>query len=175
MHFTVMIRLVTVMIRLVTILLLTICAFCSQTVAVPADEIRFQRDIAPILEKRCWSCHGAEEQESGLRLDRRASMLRGGDYGLPALVPGSPGKSYLIDAVKHLDPDLKMPPDEDRIPEKEIDLLSRWIRQGAVWPGQMAAVAREKSDHWSFQPIRRPAVPEVAAHKKSVSTNCAVQ
>ncbi len=64
--------------------------FLIQSVAYGAEEIDFQRDIAPILEERCWSCHGEDEQESGLRLDRRASMLRGGDYGLPSVVPGKP-------------------------------------------------------------------------------------
>jgi hypothetical protein len=128
-----------------------------------ADDVDFKRDVAPILEGRCWSCHGEDEQESGLRLDLRATMLRGGDSGLSAVVPGKPEKSYLIDVVKHLDPDVKMPPDEDRIPAKEIDLLARWIKEGAVWPGQMQAVVEEKSDHWSFQAVVRPAVPKLAS------------
>lgn len=132
-----------------------------------AAEIDFQRDVAPILEDRCISCHGEDEQESGLRLDRRANMLRGGDSGLAAVVPGKPESSYLIEAVKHLDPDVKMPPDEDKIPAREIELLERWIKAGAVWPGQMDAVVEEKSDHWSFQPIVRPDIPDV----NSATTN----
>ncbi len=144
-------------------LLVAACSVCFSALAASAGEVDFKRDIAPILEERCWYCHGEDEQESGLRLDLRANMLRGGDSGLSAVVPGKPDKSYLIDVVKHLDPDLKMPPDEDKIPAKEIDLLTRWIKDGAVWPGQMAAVAEEKSDHWSFQPIVRPPVPEPKA------------
>jgi hypothetical protein len=145
-------------------LLLVLCLSgitSSGPAAVMADEVDFQRQIAPILEEHCWHCHGEEEQESGLRLDRRASMLRGGDYGLPAVVPGKPEKSYLIEVVKHLDPDLKVPPDEDKLPAKQIDLLTRWIKEGATWPGQMDAVAEEKSDHWSFRPIVRPEVPGI--------------
>jgi hypothetical protein len=125
-----------------------------------AKDIDFTRDIAPILEERCWYCHGEEEQESGLRLDRRANMLRGGDSGSAAIVPGKPEKSYLIDVVNHLDPEVKMPPDEDKIPSEEIELLTRWIKEGAAWPGQMDAVAVEKSDHWSFRPVVRPVVPK---------------
>ncbi|MEM1070361.1 MAG: c-type cytochrome domain-containing protein, partial [Planctomycetota bacterium] len=102
-----------------------------------AAEIDFESQIAPIFEERCWFCHGEDEQESGLRLDLRAHMLKGGDSGLAAIVPGKPEKSYLIDVVKHLDPDAKMPPDEDQIPKAEIQLLENWIQQGAVWPGQM--------------------------------------
>ncbi len=126
-----------------------------------ADEIDFEQDIAPILEERCWHCHGEDEAESGLRLDLRSRMLRGGDSGLPAIVPGHPEKSYLIDVISHRDPDVKMPPDEDRMPDAEISLLTRWIKAGAVWPGQMADAPVEVSDHWAFQPVTRPAIPNI--------------
>ncbi len=124
-----------------------------------ADEIDFQRDIAPILEERCWYCHGEDEQESGLRLDLRAHMIRGGDSGVSAVVPGKPEQSYLVEVINHVDKERAMPPDEDKLPAKEIELLTRWIQEGADWPGQMSEVAEEKSDHWSFQPVQRPEVP----------------
>ncbi|GAB5405255.1 MAG: PSD1 and planctomycete cytochrome C domain-containing protein [Aureliella sp.] len=105
-------------------------------------------------------CHGPDDQESGLRLDLRSGMLKGGDSGLPAVVPENAQASYLIEVVKHLDPDVKMPPDEDQIPPEEIALLEQWIAQGAVVPGQMD-VNEEKlvSDHWAFQPVLRPELP----------------
>ena len=124
-----------------------------------AKEIDFERDIAPILEERCWFCHGEDEQESNLRLDFRHRMLKGGDSGLSAVVPGRPEKSYLIEVVSHDDAEMRMPPDEEKIPAKEMTLLTEWIKQGAIWLGQMDAVAEEKSDHWSFQPVVRPEVP----------------
>ena len=58
-----------------------------------ADDVLYERDVAPILEQNCLHCHGEDEQESGLRLDQRASLLRGGDSGLAALVPGNPKNS----------------------------------------------------------------------------------
>ncbi|MEQ8836707.1 MAG: PSD1 and planctomycete cytochrome C domain-containing protein [Lacipirellulaceae bacterium] len=137
-------------------------ALLAPRVRSAAEEVDFLTDIAPILETRCWYCHGEDEQESGLRLDRRVNMLTGGDSGLAAIVPGEPEKSYLIELINHVDPDMEMPPDDDKLPEEEIELLTRWIREGAVWPGQMEAVKREKSDHWSFQPVVRPAVPKKA-------------
>ena len=137
----------------------TISALAFSTSAARSADIDFKRDIAPILENRCWGCHGEDEQESGLRLDQRAFMLKGGDSGLAAIVPGKPDKSYLIEVVRHLDPDVKMPPDEDPLPPKQIELLANWAREGAVWPGQMQEVAPEKSDHWSFQPVKRPPLP----------------
>lgn len=124
-----------------------------------AADIDFHRDIAPILEERCWSCHGEDAQESDLRLDRRPNMLRGGNSGLSAVVPGKPEKSYLIELINHDDKDRFMPPDEEKLPSNEIDLLTRWIKEGANWPGQMDAVLEEKSDHWAFQPVVRPDVP----------------
>lgn len=124
-----------------------------------AQDVDFQRDVAPILKERCIDCHGEDEQESGLRLDLRAQMVKGGDSGLAAIVPGHPEKSYLIDVVKHLDADVKMPPDEDRIPAAEIELLERWIKQGAVWPGQMDVSTEEDVDLWSFKPLVRPEIP----------------
>ncbi len=127
-----------------------------------ADQIDFERDIAPILEGRCWYCHGEDEQESDLRLDLRAKMLKGGNSGLSAVVPGKPEKSYLIELINHVDEDMAMPPDEDKIPAEEIDLLTRWIKEGAVWPGQMDTIDDdETSDHWSFQTVVRPDVPIV--------------
>lgn len=132
-----------------------------------AANVDFQKEIAPILEERCWFCHGEDEQESGLRLDRRPFMLKGGDSGLSAVVPGKPEKSYLIEVIRHLDPDVKMPPDEEPLPAKQIDLLARWIREGAVWPGQMQEVAREKTDHWSFQPVQRPDIPSPSTAENS--------
>ena len=129
---------------------------------VQAEAIDFDRDIAPIFEERCWHCHGEDEAESGLRLDRRSRVLRGGDSGLAAVVPGQPEQSYLLDVVKHLDPEMKMPPDEDRLAAEEIARLEAWIRQGAVWPGQMAEDVEDDVELWSFQPVVRPPVPAEA-------------
>lgn len=131
------------------------------TTSLFAEDIDFEKDIAPILEERCWYCHGEDEQESGLRLDLRPRMLRGGDSGLAALVPGQPDKSYLIEVINHVDKDMAMPPDEDKMPAAEIDLLTRWVKEGANWPGQMDAVLDESSDHWAFQPVKRAVVPDI--------------
>jgi len=126
--------------------------------------VDFGREIRPILEENCWHCHGPDEQESGLRLDKRAAMLAGGDYGLPAVVPGEPEKSYLLEVVNHVDPDMAMPPDEEILPQADRDLLSRWIAEGADWPGQMEddEQALSRDVPWSFQPVTRPAVPLTA-------------
>ena len=123
--------------------------------------VDFEKDIQPILEENCWHCHGEDEQESGLRLDNRAMMLRGGDYGLPTLVPGHPEKSYLIEVVEHRDPDMAMPTDGDKLPEQHLELLRQWITEGAQWPGQMNDEITFSEDEvpWSFHPVVRPPLP----------------
>tara|TARA_B100000945_G_scaffold314054_1_gene311070 strand:- start:799 stop:3549 length:2751 start_codon:yes stop_codon:yes gene_type:complete len=135
-------------------LTMSICLIC------PAQEVEFKRDIAPILENRCWDCHNAEAHEGELKLDTLRGMLKGGSSGIAAILPGKPEQSYLIDVVSHLDPNLKMPPEQDRIPAKEIELLKQWIKEGATWPGQQGIAAGIQSDHWSFQPVVRSEIPK---------------
>ena len=132
---------------------------CLSACGLAAESIDFESDVAPIFREHCWHCHGEDEQESGLRLDARQGMLRGGDSGLAAIVPGKPDKSYLIELVSHVDPDMTMPPDEDKIPAEQIATLVRWIAEGAKWPGQMGMVLEQESDHWAFQPVNRPPIP----------------
>src|SRR5215510_12677443 len=122
----------------------------------------FARDVQPLLESRCWSCHGPKLQLHGLRLDRRADALKGGGSGVPAIVPGKSAQSLLIKYVSGLDKDVIMPPAGDRLKSAEIDLLRAWIDGGAAWPGQDdAKPVQQRTDHWSFQPVSRPAVPAV--------------
>lgn len=129
--------------------------------AATADEIDFERDVLPIFKESCADCHGADEQESGFRVDSRVALLKGGDWGEPAVVPGDVEKSLLITAISYDDSSLEMPPDE-KLSDDKIALLKKWVSEGAHWPGQMEAkVVREKSNHWSFQPVVRPKVPSV--------------
>jgi cytochrome c553 len=127
--------------------------------------IDFAKDVLPILEDRCLKCHGPDKQKANLRLDRRAIMLKGGDSGLPSIVPGKPEKSFLIEVVKQLDPEMAMPPKGDPLTSEQVAALEKWIAEGAKWPGQMDAVAaKPTSDHWSLQPVKRPEIPAGKSH-----------
>ncbi|MFK7769052.1 MAG: PSD1 and planctomycete cytochrome C domain-containing protein [Mariniblastus sp.] len=137
------------------------CVSFSQVSISLSDEIDFERDIMPIFKESCVDCHGPEEQESGFRVDSRPALLLGGDYGEPAIVPGDIAKSLLITAVEYEDSDFEMPP-SGKLSDEKIQLLKQWVKEGAVWPGQMEAkIERKKSDHWSFQPVVRPDVPKI--------------
>lgn len=123
----------------------------------------FESDIQPIFEERCASCHGDRKQKGDVRIDRRADLLMGGESGIPSLVPGNPAESYLLEMLRDPDPEFRMPFEEDPLSEGQIALIEEWIAEGADWPGQMDAIADEgvETDHWSFQTVERPDVPDV--------------
>ncbi|MEC8043511.1 MAG: PSD1 and planctomycete cytochrome C domain-containing protein [Verrucomicrobiota bacterium] len=121
--------------------------------------INFKEDIFPILQDYCMDCHGPDKQKSGFRVDRRVHLLKGGDTGLPAVVPGDSEASYIIEVIKSSDPEIGMPPKGGKLFEDEVELLEQWIAAGANWPGQMDEKIEEGTDHWAFNSIKRPLVP----------------
>jgi ankyrin repeat protein len=94
-----------------------------------ADKVDFEKQIYPLLAERCFSCHGPDVQQSGLRLDKRQNAMRGGDYG-PVIIPGKSAESKLIRRVVNGDGAIQMPP-TGALSAAEIDLLRAWIDQGA--------------------------------------------
>jgi hypothetical protein len=127
-----------------------------------ARTVDFVRDVQPIIQRACLSCHGAQKQRGGLRLDDGEHALKGGNSGA-VLKPGHSAGSRLVQLVAGIDPDMKMPPGKGKeLSAAEVGLIRAWIDQGAVWPkGNSAATSTGKSSHWAFQPIRRPALPTV--------------
>jgi hypothetical protein len=126
----------------------------------------FEKKIRPLLVEHCYACHSkdAKKQRGGLLLDTRAGLRKGGETG-PAIVPGKPKESLLIKAVRHLDPELKMPRD-GKLSEAAIADLEQWIAMGAPDPrdddkGAKAIDWTSARRHWSFQPIREPDLPAV--------------
>ncbi len=129
----------------------------------------FENHVRPVLVERCIKCHGAKKSESELRLDSMAAVRKGGISG-PAVTPGKPDRSLLIQAVRRED-GLEMPPDE-KLDDQQIAALVRWVQDGAVWPDGAALgggsrplrggpLTDEERAFWSFQPIRDPTPPEV--------------
>jgi hypothetical protein len=122
----------------------------------------FEKHVRPVLSASCFPCHGAEKQRSGLRLDFREALLKGGDNG-PAVKPGDPEQSRLIRLIRR-EGEIKMPPKEKLAPE-DIEALTAWIKMGAPWPdstgGTSGRLADDRRLHWSFQPVKKPALPAV--------------
>ena len=123
--------------------------------AAPVD---FTRDIQPILQMSCLSCHGVEKQRSGFRLDQRHAALRGGEIG-KAILPGNSAESPLIRMVAGLEEGLEMPPEGERLSPEEIAKLRRWIDDGANWPADATGVEADPTDWWSLRPLAPPSVP----------------
>jgi hypothetical protein len=126
----------------------------------------FENKIRPILANSCYDCHTAAEM-GGLRVDSRERLLQGGKSG-PAVVPGDPDKSLLIQAVRQTG-DLKMPKGGKLKPE-EVQALADWVKAGAVWPETKAGAVQtapvkvitpEQRAFWSFRPLTDPTIPAV--------------
>jgi len=148
--------------RLVAVLTL-LSASAAFAEVRPDAAVTFERDVRPIFREHCFDCHGAEEEKQGgldLRLVRL--LFDGGDSG-PAIVASEPGESYLLERVRAGE----MPPGEAHLSAEQVETLERWIAAGAptarpepstIGPG--VGISPEERSFWSFQPVRRPEVPE---------------
>ncbi|MEO8351811.1 MAG: DUF1549 domain-containing protein, partial [Chthoniobacteraceae bacterium] len=132
----------------------TSLAFALATAAVAQGEINFAREIRPILSDHCFACHGPDsnKRKAKLRLDEKESALAPAKSGAIAIVPGDVEKSELLVRVSSEDPDDVMPPPKEHkaLTPAQVELLRRWIKEGAVWTG-----------HWAFQPVNPEIVPAV--------------
>jgi hypothetical protein len=124
--------------------------------------INFAQTVRPLFLHHCLRCHGPDRQKAGLRLDRKDLALHGGKSG-PLLVAGKSSASLLLRRLTATAPEERMPAGAEPLPPEEIELIRRWIDQGARWPDAMDGQA-SGSGHWSFQPIRAPAPPPVSRH-----------
>ena len=138
----------------------------------------FEKQVRPLLAEQCFKCHNDKKQKGGLRLDARALVLKGGDHG-PSVDLAAPDNSVLLKAVNYADSEMEMPP-SGKLPQAQIDVLTKWVKAGAPWPpGEGSAeVAKpaaghggeadrdsldpEKNrDYWAYKPPVRPAVPTI--------------
>ncbi len=131
----------------------------------PRESEFFEARIRPVLAEHCVGCHGPRKPKSGLRLDSRASLLKGGDAGA-VVTPGDPDDSPLVEAIRYDGP-IQMPP-KGKLPPQAIADLETWIRMGLPWPDTSSIPVVGPSDsessareHWAFQPVKTPRLPEV--------------
>ena len=134
--------------------------------ADPGTEF-FERKIRPLLVANCFECHSSRQKKpkGGLNLETKAGWQKGGESG-PAIVPGKPGESRLLAAVRYSKPGLKMPPRGRLAPELIAD-LEKWIAMGAPDPRSGTATAASELDveagrqFWAYQPTKKHALPQV--------------
>ncbi len=127
----------------------------------------FERQVRPILVARCYECHSGkiDRPKGGLRLDSLAAATTGGETG-PAIVPGKPKESLLVDAINY--GELYQMPPKTRLPPEEVATLTKWVEMGAPWPSATAAagaaakgefnLAQRKAEHWCWQPLTDPPI-----------------
>ncbi len=121
--------------------------------------VDYAKQIKPILQARCYACHGVLKQAAGLRLDTAGLTIKGGDSG-PAIEPGKTDDSELFIRISSKDEAERMPPEGEPLKPEEIALFKAWIEQGAKAPPDEQP-ERDPRDHWSFKTPVRPAVPVV--------------
>ncbi len=145
----------------------------GHSAVIAADDDFFEAAVKPILKANCFKCHSHQvsQPKGDLLLDSVGAILTGGESG-PAVEPGKPDESGLLDAVKHRN-GLKMPPDAPKISAGEIAIIERWVKDGARGGNVAAGAATGPTKRigkitvadrqwWSFRPIARPAVPNVS-------------
>src|SRR5208283_890005 len=128
----------------------------------------FEKSIRPVLVRECYTCHSAnaEKVKGGLKLDSHEGLLKGGKTG-PAIVPGNAKDSLLLQAIKHADEDLKMPP-KKKLADDIIADFEKWIAMGAPDPRDGSATVKKGAidieqgrKFWAFQPPTKVALPTV--------------
>ena len=93
----------------------------------------FEAEIAPIIKASCIKCHNPGKKKGKLLLDTKANAMKGGENG-PCIVPGKPDESPFYKLLIDTDPDVRMPEKEKALPKEQIELIKKWIEQGAPWP-----------------------------------------
>jgi hypothetical protein len=142
--------------RWFAVLSLVVLGVSSALAAAPSaapSRVEFNRDIRPILSDNCFYCHGPDpkHREADLRLDLRDAATAERD-GSTAIVPGKPEASALVERITSADADVLMPPPDSnkKLTPRQIDLLRRWIAEGA-----------EYQSHWAYAPLAKPQPPEL--------------
>ena len=138
-------------------------ALCEEKITSQQSQF-FEKQVRPLLIEQCYKCHSEEASKGDLRVDSLNSLLLGGESG-PAIEPGDPANSVLMEAVRY--ESLEMPPSK-QMSDEQIAILSKWIEMGAPWPGDDGDVVRrpggkmftqKELDWWAFQSVADPSPP----------------
>ena len=134
-------------------LTLSFLAVSGACAGLCGEEIDFNQNIRPILQERCFACHGALKQESSLRLDSASLLRKGGDSG-EIIDLENVEQSKLLIRVSHQDESSRMPPEGQPLSAEEIELIRQWIKAGGRVP-QNDTAEISPQEHWAFQVPRK--------------------
>ncbi len=130
--------------------------FYFRTSHEPAD---YSTQVKPIINKHCISCHGGVKKNGGFSLLFQEEAMANTKAGHPAIIPGDPENSPLIQRLKETDPELRMPYQKPPLSQEEIRIMEEWVRQGAQW-----------GEHWAYIPPVAPPIPDVVAEANAGET-----
>lgn len=158
------------------IIIILLAPFAAQAAEPTAAQREFfEARVRPVLADHCFKCHSvqASKLKGGLYADSLPGLLKGGDDG-PALMPGHPEQSRMIEAIGYQNVDLQMPP-KARLSAQQVADLTQWVKMGAPWPKSDAGpvapsggsvrkfdLASRKAHHWAWRPVQAPAIPKVS-------------
>ncbi len=134
-------------------IVLTACLLTSAA-ALPAAEIDFAHDVAPILKQHCGKCHTGDQKKGGFSINTREALLSGGESG-KAVVVGKSSDSDILKRLTTTDKDLQMPPEGARVPAEQVAILKKWVDTGLAWEDGFTFGKR------NYEPPLRPRRPEL--------------
>lgn len=132
------------------VLLILVLGALSFSFIIGGHRVDYSTEVKPIFNKKCITCHGGVKRQSGFSLLFRTDALAINKSGLPAIIPGDPDHSEMIRRLTLKDPEERMPYKHPPLSKEEIQILTKWIRQGAEW-----------GDHWAYVPVKEPRIPKV--------------
>lgn len=124
------------------------------------DPIDYSTQVKPIINKHCISCHGGVKKNGGFSMLFQEEAMADTKSGHPAIIPGDPENSPLIQRLKETDPEMRMPYQKPPLTKQEVRIMEDWIRQGAKW-----------GEHWAYIPPVKPKVPDVVAEANTGKSN----
>jgi mono/diheme cytochrome c family protein len=130
---------------IVAALLISVCIFIYAT---RRQTIDYNTQVKPIFNKNCITCHGGVRRKAGFSLLFRSEALANTESGKPAIIPGDPEHSEMIRRLTLKDPEERMPYKHDALAASDIDILRKWVKQGAQW-----------GDHWAYTAVQPVPVP----------------
>ncbi|HSU50643.1 MAG TPA: DUF1549 domain-containing protein, partial [Segetibacter sp.] len=145
--------------RLLLIALVIIVTASSFVYLTHSSRVDFTTQVKPIINKNCITCHGGVRQKGGFSLLFRDEALAKTESGKLGIVPGDPDKSEMIRRINLKNPEERMPYKHDPLNQDEIDILTKWVKQGAQW-----------GEHWAYVPVKEVTVPQPTTFFGLIST-----
>jgi hypothetical protein len=133
-----------------------VAAWAVQSTIVPAEAVDFAHDVVPLLRKHCGECHIGDARQGGFSMNTRDDLLAGGDTDVPGLVAGRADASEIIRRITSDDPDLRMPSEGDPVPPEAVEVLRRWIAEGAAWEPGFAFERSSWEPPLALRPVSLP-------------------